>query len=159
MFEHLREISESLIISNGFFGIFILSTLESFIFPVPTAVIITTATALKLNTIYVVIIATIGSVIGAIIGYYIGMKGGRPVLIHLFNEKKINRVENMFDRYGVYAVGIAALTPIPFKLFTISAGVGRMDIIPFVLICIPTRFMQFLIFALFGSLLSQFLFF
>jgi len=51
-------------------------------------------------------------------------------------------------------VGVAAFTPIPYKVFTISAGIAEMDQRKFILISIPTRFAQFLIFALFGSLLN-----
>ncbi|HDH41140.1 MAG TPA: DedA family protein [Candidatus Altiarchaeales archaeon] len=157
MFEYFSEIARDTIESNGLLGIFVIATLESFIFPVPTAIIITAGTALNLDPLSVVIFATTGSVIGAVIGYFIGIKGGRPVLIWLFDEKKIKRVDKLFEKYGVYAVGLAAFSPLPFKIFTISAGVARMNIISFVLISIPCRFLQFLLFALFGNWLSGFL--
>ncbi|RLI92095.1 MAG: DedA family protein [Candidatus Altiarchaeales archaeon] len=157
MFEYFSEIARDTIESNGLLGIFVIATLESFIFPVPTAIIITAGTALNLDPVSVVIFATTGSVIGAVIGYFIGIKGGRPVLIWLFDEKKIKRVDRLFEKYGVYAVGLAAFSPLPFKIFTISAGVARMNILPFVLISIPCRFLQFLLFALFGNWLSGFL--
>ncbi|OYT26985.1 MAG: hypothetical protein B6U97_02660 [Candidatus Altiarchaeales archaeon ex4484_96] len=158
MFESFVEFTRECIESNGITGIFIIALFESFIFPVPTALIITTGTALNLDVYSVVVMATIGSVLGAVVGYYVGARGGRPVLVWLFNEKKVERVDRYFDKYGVYAVGVAALTPLPFKIFTISAGVARMKLIPFILICIPTRFIQFLLFALFGDVLSQFIF-
>lgn len=157
MLEYFVELAKSAINSYGIAGIFVVAVLESFIFPVPTAIIITSATALGFDVLTITIIATIGSVIGAVVGYYLGKKGGRPALVWLFDKKKLKKVDYFFDKYGVWAVGIAALTPIPFKIFTISAGVSRMRIIPFVLICIPTRFLQFLIFAKFGSLFAGFL--
>ncbi|OYT39855.1 MAG: hypothetical protein B6U86_04870 [Candidatus Altiarchaeales archaeon ex4484_43] len=157
MLEYFSEIAREIIESNGFLGIFVIATLESFIFPVPTAIIITAGTALNLDPMSVVIFATTGSVIGAVIGYFMGIRGGRPVLIWLFDEKKIKKVDKLFERYGVYAVGLAAFSPLPFKVFTISAGVARMNIISFILISIPCRFLQFLLFALFGNWLSGFL--
>ena len=93
MFEYFSEIARDTIESNGLLGIFVIATLESFIFPVPTAIIITAGTALNLDPLSVVIFATTGSVIGAVIGYFIGIKGGRPVLIWLFDEKKIKKVD------------------------------------------------------------------
>jgi len=158
MFESFSDFSRDFIVSNGVLGIFVLALLESFIFPVPTALIITTGTALKLDVYSVVFVATCGSVLGAVVGYYLGMMGGRPFLVWLFDEGKVKKVDRSFEKYGIYAVGVAALTPLPFKLFTVSAGVGRMELIPFILICIPTRFLQFLLFALFGNVLSQFIF-
>ncbi|HIE34208.1 MAG TPA: DedA family protein [Candidatus Altiarchaeales archaeon] len=157
MFEYFTEISKETIKSNGLLGIFIIATLESFIFPVPTAIIITAGTALKLDPITVVTIATVGSVLGAIIGYMVGLRGGRPALVWLFDEEKIKKVDKLFEKYGVYAVGIAAFSPLPFKVFTISAGVARMNMIAFILVSIPCRFLQFLLFALFGNWLSMFL--
>jgi membrane protein YqaA with SNARE-associated domain len=157
MFESITKFTEGFIASNGLFGIFMVAVLESFIFPVPTAIIITAGTALKLDPLLVVMVATVGSVLGAVVGYKLGEKGGRPALVWLFDEKKIARVDQLFGKYGVYAVGIAAFSPLPFKIFTISAGVARMSIIPFILVSIPCRFLQFLLFALFGNWLSGFL--
>jgi len=41
MFEYFRGVAEGVIISEGFLGIFVISALESFIFPVPTSAIVT----------------------------------------------------------------------------------------------------------------------
>jgi len=157
MFEQFTNFSRDFIAENGAIGVFIVAILESFIFPVPTAIIITTATALRMDPMFVVIIATIGSVLGAVVGYNIGLLGGRPILVWLFDEGKIKKVDVLFEKYGIYAVGLAAFTPLPFKVFTISAGVARMRIIPFILVSIPCRFIQFLLFALFGNWLAGFL--
>jgi len=35
----------------------------------------------------------------------------------------VKRAGEFFDRYGAWAVGIAAFTPIPYKVFTIASGV------------------------------------
>lgn len=158
MFNKLKKFSEEFIANHGLAGIFLIAVLESFIFPVPTAIIITAGTALQMNVWAVVLTATAGSVLGAVIGYYIGLMGGRSILVWLFDEEKIKKVDKLFAKYGVYAVGVAALTPLPFKIFTISAGVGKMNLNSFILICIPTRFLQFLLFGLFGNFLGRFLF-
>ncbi|MEA3255259.1 MAG: VTT domain-containing protein [Candidatus Altiarchaeota archaeon] len=157
MFESITRFTKEIITAHGLLGVFVVAVLESFIFPVPTAIIITAGTALKLDPLTVVLVATVGSVSGAIVGYKIGEKGGRPVLVWLFDDKKISKVDKLFEKYGVYAVGVAAFSPLPFKIFTISAGVARMSIPPFILVSIPCRFLQFLLFALFGNWLSDFL--
>lgn len=156
MLEYFIETASKFIESNGVLGVFVVSLLESFIFPVPTAIIITAGTALDLEPLSVVFIATVGSVLGALVGYSIGFRGGRPALIWLFDEKKIEKVDKLFERYGVLAVGVAAFSPLPFKLFTISAGVAKMNLASFILVSIPCRFAQFLLFAYFGDFLSGF---
>lgn len=153
MFEYFLNIAEEIILEYGLAGLFSISLLESFIFPVPTAGFITAATTAGLDIISVVLIATIGSVLGAITGYYIGKRGGRPLLIKLFNKKKLEKVDKFFEKYGVWAVLIAGFTPIPFKVFTISAGVTRINLPPFILACLISRFSQFFIAAEVGGFL------
>ncbi len=136
----------------GIFGTFIVSVLESFIFPIPTAVIIAPSTALGLDPLTVTIVATIGSVIGAFIGYGLGYYLGYPVAHRLFKEKNLKRVENWFDRYGAWAVFIAAFTPVPFKVFTWAGGIFRMPIKSFFIAAIAGRFLQFIIAAYAGNI-------
>ena len=40
-------------------------------------------------------------------------------------------MKDWFDQYGVWLVLLAGLTPIPYKLFTITSGAMGMAIIPF----------------------------
>ncbi|MBW1710998.1 MAG: DedA family protein, partial [Deltaproteobacteria bacterium] len=73
-------------------------------------------------------ICALGSVLGGIIGYFIGLKGGRPLLKRWFKSEKISLVENYYQKWDVWAVGIAGFTPIPYKIFTISAGVFDLNV-------------------------------
>ena len=157
MFEQITAYATSIIASSGLSAVFILSFLESFIFPIPTAVIILTATSLGLNPLNVTIFATVGSVIGAVVGHNLGLRGGRKILKRYVEPEKIKKIDSMFEKYGVYAVGIAGFTPIPFKLFTITAGVSNMRLAPFIGISIISRFAQFILFAYFGSFIAIYL--
>lgn len=130
----------------GEIGLFILSVIESSIFPIPPDVIlIPMCVANPQNALMLAAITTVGSVIGAAIGYLIGKFGGRPVLDFLFKNKKntILEVEKLYNKYGVWAVGGAAFTPIPYKVFTIASGVFNMKFIPFILISILGRGLRF----------------
>ncbi|MCS7049967.1 MAG: VTT domain-containing protein, partial [Verrucomicrobiae bacterium] len=50
-------------------------------------------------------------------------------LLHkMFKEEKVQAVERLYNRYGVYTIFIAAFTPIPYKVFTIASGVFRYNI-------------------------------
>lgn len=69
------------------------------------------------------IITTLTSVAGAAFGYGIGKKGGKPILYKFFSEDKVSAVKKMFHKYDTKAIFISAFTPIPFKVFTIAAGV------------------------------------
>lgn len=78
-------------------------------------------------------ICTVASVAGAAMGYLIGARGGRPIVVRLFSENKIMAAQRLYHRYDVWAVGAAAFTPIPFKVFTITAGVANLNFPRFML--------------------------
>ena len=153
MFASLEAWSESLVTSSGLSAVFFLSAIESIFFPIPTALIITAATGMGADVATIVIVATIGSVAGAVIGYRLGKYGGRPFAEKFLKVSHIDSVERWFSKYGVLAVGIAGLTPLPYKVFAISAGIAKMNLPSFIAVSLVSRFMQFIIFAYFGAAL------
>lgn len=98
-------------------------------------------------------LSTVGSVLGGAFGYLLGWKGGRPILDRLVAEEKIRLVEDYYERYSVWAIAIAGFTPIPYKLFTISAGVFTITFRTFILVSLISRGARFF---LVGILLYQF---
>ncbi len=114
-------------------GLFILAFLESSVFPVPPDVLlIALALANPALALYYATIATIGSVLGGVAGYYIGLKGGRRVARRIFSEHMLERADDYFKEYGVWAVLIAAFSPIPYKVFTIASGIFRLNLRGFI---------------------------
>jgi membrane protein YqaA with SNARE-associated domain len=144
---------QAFVLEYGLAGTFTIAVLESFIFPVPTAVIIAPTTGFGLDPLVVTVVATIGSVIGAMVGYLLGFYLGHPVAEKLF-RKHIPKVEKWFGRYGAWAIFIAAFTPIPFKVFTWCGGIFRMDLKKFFIASVAGRFLQFAIAAYAGSILG-----
>jgi membrane protein YqaA with SNARE-associated domain len=96
-------------------------------------------------------LTTITSVLGGLFGYAIGVfafdlvqpllgEGGR---YHgVFQQAK-----GWFDHWGVWAVLIAGFSPIPYKIFTIAAGVLSMALLPFVLASLVGRGARFYLVA------------
>ncbi len=128
------------------------SIFESFLFPLPTAlimipmVIATPDKAIRLATI-----TTIMSVLGAIIGYLLGwgaMSAIEPWITEMGWLPQLESARLSFDEYGVYAVAIGAFTPAPFKIFTVTAGMLSMSFIPFVLVALFGRAAHFYMIAL-----------
>jgi len=128
------------------------SIFESFIFPLPTAllmipmVIATPDKAIRLATI-----TTIMSVFGAAIGYLLGwgaMSIIEPWITQMGWLPKLESARADFVTYGVLAVGIGAFTPAPFKIFTVTAGMLSMSFIPFLLVSLVGRAAHFYMIAL-----------
>ena len=136
--------------------LFFISVAESSFFPIPPDILLI---ALVLSNpdqgIWLAMVTTAGSVIGGVIGYFIGLWGGRPILQRFVAEKTIGKVQRQFDRYGGWAVGVAGVTPIPYKVFTIASGAFAFKLPVFVLASLAGRGGRFFIVAgsiqLFGA--------
>lgn len=128
----------------GPLGLFLLSFAESSFFPVPPDILlIALALVMPKSSFYLASVTTVGSVLGAMLGYFIGLKGGRPLLERFVSKDKISLVHNYFNKYEAWAIGIAGFTPIPYKIFTISAGVFYINFARFVLVSILSRGARF----------------
>ena len=89
------------------------------------------------------IVATLTSVAGAIVGSWLGAWAGRPLLVRFRQEKNLERLEVLLERYGTVGVLIAGFTPIPYKVMGWAAGMGKMEMKPFVLAGLISRGLRF----------------
>tara|TARA_Y100000031_G_scaffold129546_1_gene148626 strand:+ start:120 stop:731 length:612 start_codon:yes stop_codon:yes gene_type:complete len=138
-----------------------ISFIESFIFPLPPDLLIIPMTIAKMNDWFkIALIATIGSVLGACFGYTIGYIFFNEIGIPIFELYGINNTSFLEEKIsqggGIIAwasfLAIAAFTPIPFKLLTITSGFLHFNLIFFILICFLVRgFRFFLISILIGK--------
>jgi membrane protein YqaA with SNARE-associated domain len=143
--------------------LFALAVAESSFFPIPPDVLlITLGVARPEAAIWYGLVTSVGSVLGGGIGYAIGLYGGRPLLYRFFAESKIHTVERLYDRYNAWATGIAGLTPIPYKVFTIAGGAFKIDLKIFMLASLASRSLRFmaegLLLYFFGEPIRDFLY-
>ena len=122
----------------------LLAFTESSFFPIPPDALLITLGLLQPQTaLFLALVTTVGSVAGAALGYGIGRHGGRPLLLRLFGETQTARVQALYQHYDFWAIFIAAFTPIPFKIFTITAGVFALDMRRFLLASLLGRGARF----------------
>ena len=118
---------------------------ESIFFPIPPDPLLIGIAILHPNlAIWLAVLTTISSVAGALVGHWLGLRLGRPVLQRLAPENKVAAVERMFEKYGVWATLVAAITPLPYKVFAITAGALRLDRRTFVLASLVGRGVRFI---------------
>jgi len=130
----------------GIIGLAVVSFTESSFFPIPPDLILIPLSILNPKYAFLyAFVTTTASVTGGLFGYLIGEKAGRPVMKRFFKEKSIKRVEEAFNKYGGFAVLMAGLTPIPYKLFTIASGVFKIRKIVFIIASIFGRGIRFFI--------------
>ena len=129
-----------------------LSFAESSFFPIPPDVMLAPMSmAQPAKAWRFALLTTLASVAGGMLGYLIGMfafdliqplvgEGGHY-------QAAFERGRDWFDRWGVWAVFLAGFSPIPYKVFTITAGVLSMALLPFVLASAVGRGTRFFLVA------------
>jgi membrane protein YqaA with SNARE-associated domain len=130
----------------------IISFIESSFFPIPPDVmLIPMVLSRREKAWWYATIATVASVVGGLLGYAIGYFAyqaiGLPILEFYGREHALDSFIAFVHDYGVPAVIIKGMTPIPYKVVTIAAGVAHMDLLAFIGASIIARAMRFFLVA------------
>lgn len=132
-------------------ALFVLAFAESSFFPVPPDVLlIALGLSLPKKSFRYALVCTAGSVLGGMLGFYIGIAFwdiGQSILFRYIDPEGFNVVRDYFVRYQAWAIAVAGFTPIPYKVFTISAGFFRVDFVVFVIASVLARGARFFLVA------------
>ncbi len=126
----------------------ILSFAESSFFPVPPDVLLI-ALCFSQPRAWIKLAAwcTVASVLGGILGYYIGWglweAVGDPIVKAYHGEEVMAKVQTWYDAYGFLGILVAAVTPIPYKVFTIASGTMHFDLLQFIVASLLGRGARF----------------
>ena len=137
------------LLSFGPFGLLAIAFLDSILVPIPGGVdamlLLLAASRPSWMLIYVAA-AMIGSTAGCVGLYKISERAGHRAL-NRFSEKKQKRVKDLIDRYDVLSVLVASVLPppFPFKLFVVSAGVFRLNLVRFTIAIAVGRTFRYLL--------------
>ena len=115
-----------------------MSFAESVFFPVPPDVMLAPMSLAQPSKAWrFASFATVGSVLGGIVGYFLGYWLFEPVVQPFIEQmhwqEKFETALTWFKEYGVWVVFLAGFSPIPYKVFTIGAGVLQMAFLPFLI--------------------------
>jgi len=134
----------------------VLSFVESSFFPVPPDILLgPLCLGNRKKSMWFATITMAGSVLGAFLGYAIGY-GALEALVRFIPGVEIGDanttgtvawLKNEFEVRGSWYVFVAAITPIPFKLLTITAGFAEMNLLVFTLACLIGRSVRFYVVA------------
>ena len=128
-----------------------LSFIESSVFPIPPDVMLAPmALAHPERAWFYASLTTAASVLGGLAGYLIGWLAfdlAAPLIKATGYWDLYLLTKQWFGAWGFWAIFIAGFSPIPYKLFTIAAGVISMPLVPFVLASIIGRGLRFFLVA------------
>lgn len=133
---------------HGTSALFILAFAESSFFPIPPDVLlIALAIASSKKAFRFALICTFGSLIGGMVGYGIGFWGyeaiGEPIVNFYNGQNIMEAIRIRYETYGFWGVLVAAITPIPYKIFTISSGVFHFNFGEFMIASVIGRSFRF----------------
>ncbi len=129
-----------------------LSFAESSFFPIPPDVMLAPMSlANPARAVWFATLTTIASVLGGLLGYLIGVFAFdmvEPLLHSAGYYPKYLQAKEWFAEWGFWAVFLAGFSPIPYKMFTITAGVISMALAPFIIASLIGRGGRFFLVAL-----------
>ena len=138
----------------GLQALAVLAFAESSVFPIPPdPLLIALCLGATRRALRFAAVATIASVLGGILGYGIGAVVWISVSDFFFvyvpgvTPEAFDTVQRLYDRWDFWAVFVAGLTPIPYKVFTISAGVFAINFPVFIFASVLSRGLRFLLVA------------
>lgn len=128
-----------------------MSAAESVIFPIPPDVMLAPMVlANKERAWQYAFITSIASVVGGILGYFLGyfaIELVEPLILEFGYNDVYQRAVAMFQEWGIWIIFIAGFSPIPYKVFTVTAGALSMAFLPFVLASFIGRSARFYLVA------------
>ena len=140
----------------GPLALFILAFAESSFFPIPPDILlIALALGARNKSLYFALICSLASISGGLFGYGIGhflwWEGSSYTGIAYFffnnipgfSEQLFTTLKSQYDQYGFMIIFTAGFTPIPYKIFTISAGAFDINLINFLIASTISRSARF----------------
>lgn len=147
-------------------ALFILSFTEASVFPIAPDILQIALTLERRHLAWTYAgISAIASVLGGVLGYAIGA-GLWHVMSnfffqYVFSESTFLNVQKLYNEWGFSAVFVAAFTPIPYKVFTLAAGVCQISLPVFIFASLIGRSARFFLVAAllwwYGPSIKQFI--
>lgn len=138
---------------GGTWALFLIAFAESSFFPIPPDVLLLALCfGAREKWAKYALVCTAGSVLGGILGWTIGWgladSVARPLLA-LFDPTGHTQVkiQDWYTEYGFYGILLAAITPIPYKVFTVASGMFHYSLPMLIVASIVGRGFRFFVVA------------
>lgn len=128
------------------------SFIESSVFPIPPDVMLAPMVLVQRDKAWrYAAICTLASVAGGVFGYGIGQflfdAVGQPVIAFYGYETQFAHFQELYNKWGVFIVFAAGITPLPYKVFTIASGLTGLNVIVFAVASLLSRGIRYFLVA------------
>ena len=130
----------------------LVSFAESSVFPIPPDVLLVPMVLARPERAWrLALICTASSVVGGLLGYFIGYalydQVAAPLIRFYHYEAAAQNFIDRFNEWGLWVILIKGLTPIPYKIVTITSGLTHFNLALFVVASAVTRGLRFFVVA------------
>ncbi len=141
MFAFLLDWLTWVFTAGGVLGFFIIVTLENFVIPIPSEIVLPFAGYLAYTGLYslttLIVLSILAAVLGSLLSYALGYYGGLPFIRRyghwfLLHPKDLDKAHAWFERNGAIAVFICRFIPGVRQISSIPAGAARMPLLSFI---------------------------
>ena len=138
----------------GIYILFAIAFVESSFFPIPPDVfLIALCIGVPKKSFRFASVCAVGSVLGGAFGYGLGLWAmesvGQPIVEWYGLADKYEQVQHLYQEYDALAIFAAGFTPLPYKLFTITAGAFHINFPTFMIVSLLSRSARFFLVAFF----------
>lgn len=130
----------------------IISFIEASFFPIPPyAMLIPMCIAKPEKAKWFALVGTVASTLGGLLGYAIGhfaADWSRELIAQWGYTSAFAATEAFFKEWGGLSILVSAISPLPYKVMTITSGLFGMNIAVFILTSLLARGLRFYVAAL-----------
>jgi membrane protein YqaA with SNARE-associated domain len=129
---------------GGLTSLAINAFIEAIFFPIPPDVLLIALCVAEPERVSTyALVATVFSSLGGVCGYFVGYLGGRPLAEKFFGKEKVRKAHDLYQKYEELVVFTAGFTPLPYKVFAITAGVCFVSLWKFFVFSVAGRGLRF----------------
>ncbi len=127
---------------------------ESIFFPIPQDLLLIPMGLSRPDKVFrLATLCLVASVLGGIAGYFIGLFFMEVIGMAIINfyglTDKYLVIQQWYDKYDAWAVAVAGVSPIPYKVCTLTAGAFKINFAVFVVASVLSRGLRFYLIAAF----------
>jgi membrane protein DedA with SNARE-associated domain len=128
---------QEIVRTAGYPGVFVLITLESTLFPIPSELVMPFAGYMawkgEFSLPVILVINSVAALLGSGVCYWIGVVGGKPFLskygkYFLVRQHDIEKTEAFFAKHGKATILIGRFLPVIRHVISVPAGIARMPL-------------------------------
>lgn len=127
---------------------------ESIFFPIPQDLLLIPMGLSRPHKVFrLATLCLVASVLGGVVGYFIGLFFMELIGMAIINfyglSEKYLIIQQWYDKYDAWAVAVAGISPVPYKVCTLTAGAFRINFAVFVIASVLSRGLRFYLIAAF----------